>query len=108
MHCLSHHPGLPYPGMNGTHNALIARVDDVLGNITAAWRVYLTLDGQKLDCANPKLGIGPAGGGAVRIGGSASKIGVCEGIETGLAAWSLIGRKHPVWATLSSIRLGRI
>lgn len=102
MHCLSHHSGLPYPGMKGTHNAVLCRVDDVLGQITSAWRIYITPDGKKLDCENPKLGIGPAGGGAVRIGGLGPKIGIAEGVESALAAYSLIGRKHPVWAALST------
>lgn len=102
LHCLAYHDKLSYPGSRGTHGAVVCRVDDVIGNVTAAWRIYVTPDGKKLDVENPKLGIGPAGGGAVRIGGFATKIGIAEGVESALAAYSLIGRRHPVWAALST------
>lgn len=92
---------LRYP--NGkAYPALVCRVDDVAGDLCAIWRIFLRDDGRKADVPNAKLGLGPAGGGAVRIGGVAPKIGIAEGVESALGAWSLIGHKHPVWAALST------
>lgn len=83
---------------------LVGRVQDLAGDTTAVWRIYLDpLTGGKAPVDNPKLGFGPASGGAVRIGGKGSgKIGVAEGLETALAAWLLVGCCFPVWATLST------
>jgi putative DNA primase/helicase len=95
------HRSLPYP--NGKrYPALVARVDDMAGNLTAIWRIFLCEDGRKADVENAKLGLGPAGGGAVRIGGIDEKIGVAEGVETALAAWHLVNKTFPVWAALST------
>lgn len=93
---------LPYPQKQGLHPALVCRVDDMSGDLCAVWRIFLRGDGRKMDVENPKLGLGPAGGGAVRIGGVGRKIGLCEGVESALGAWNLIGRKYPVWAALST------
>lgn len=99
---LRFHPALPYPGKTRTFPALICRVDDVAGDLTAVWRIFLRNDGRKADVDNAKLGLGPAGGGAVRIGGIGKKIGIAEGVESALGAWNLIGRRYPVWAALST------
>lgn len=96
------HPALPYPGKPKPYPALICRVDDMGGELCAIWRIYLRADGRKADVENAKLGLGPAGGGAVRIGGAGPRIGLAEGIESALGAWNLIGRKYPVWAALST------
>jgi putative DNA primase/helicase len=104
---LRFHPSLPYPE-RGSHPALVARVDDVGGEFTAIWRVYLTADGRKLDVEFPKLGLGPAGGGAVRLGGLGPHIGLCEGIETafGVMMLNALGNlNYPIWATLSTAGL---
>ena len=99
---LRHHPSLYYP--NGKrYPALVCRVDDVDGEFTAIWRTYLSPDGAgKADVPNAKLGLGPAGGGAVRIGGVGPRIGIAEGLESALGGWNLIGRAYPVWAALST------
>jgi putative DNA primase/helicase len=95
------HPSLLYP--NGkNYPALVARVDDMVGEVTAVWRIFLRADGRKADVDNAKLGIGPAAGGAVRIGGVGKRIGVAEGVETALAAWHLMDKRFPVWAALST------
>lgn len=95
------HRSLPYP--NGKrYPALVARVDDLAGNLAAVWRIFLRDDGRKADVPDAKLGLGPAGGGAVRIGGMGRKIGVAEGVETALAAWHLVDKAFPVWAALST------
>jgi hypothetical protein len=60
------------------------------------------MTGERLMFDNAKLGLGPAGGGAVRLGGIGKKIGLAEGVESALGAWNLIGRRYPVWAALST------
>lgn len=99
---LRFHPILPYPDKDKTYPALVCRVDDVAGEFTALWRIYLREDGRKADVPNPKLGLGPARGGAVRIGGIGSKIAIAEGVESALGYWLLTGRKHPAWSGLST------
>lgn len=103
--CLGFHNGLIYEldtGL-GSFPALIARVDDVGGDLIAIWREYLSHDGRgKAPVPNPKLGLGPAAGGAVRIGGVGRKIGVAEGLLTALAVWTMLQYKFPVWPTLST------
>ncbi|HWL06746.1 MAG TPA: CHC2 zinc finger domain-containing protein [Xanthobacteraceae bacterium] len=82
---------------------LVCKVLDLEGEFAAIWRIYLSADGRsKADVPNPKLGLGPASGGAVRIGGGGDHIGIAEGVETALGAWCLIGRRYPVWAALST------
>lgn len=82
--------------------ALVARVQGMDGATVAVWRIFLGPDGGKAPVDKPKVGFGPAKGGAVRIGGVAGVIGGGEGLETALAAWSLEGYRHPVWAMLST------
>lgn len=99
---LGFHPSLKYPD-KGKMPALVCRVDNMLGEFTGIWRIYLRADGSgKADVPNAKLGLGPCGGGSVRIGGDGLRIGIAEGLESALGYWSLIGRKYPCWATLST------
>lgn len=99
---LGFHPALLYPGRSRMP-ALVCRVDDAWGAITGIWRIYLRADGRgKAEVENAKLGLGPCGGGAVRIGGEGPKIGLAEGLESALGAWCLTGRRYPVWAALST------
>lgn len=93
---LRHPVGLSFP-------ALVCRVDDLAGSGCAVWRVFLNPEtANKADVENAKLGLGPAGGGAVRIGGVGPKIGVAEGVETALAAWTLEHYRFPIWSALST------
>lgn len=98
---LRFHHALPYPG-KGLFPALVCRVDDVAGDLAAIWRIYLRSDGRKADVLEAKLGLGPAGGGAVRLFGTGKTIAVAEGVETALGYWMLTCGKHPVWASLST------
>lgn len=102
--CLMFHPALNYPG-KGKMPALIARVDDVSGQMTGIWREFIRSDGRKADVEFQKLGLGPVAGGAVRLGGMGERIGCAEGVRTALGAWALIGFKYPVWSCLSTAGL---
>lgn len=102
--CLMFHPALNYPG-KGKMPALVARVDDVSGQMTGIWREFIRADGRKADVEFQKLGLGPVAGGAVRLGGMGERIGAAEGVRTALGAWSLIGFKYPVWSCLSTAGL---
>ncbi len=99
--CLAFHPALQYPG-NGKMPALVARVDDVAGELTGIWREFIRADGRKADVELQKLGLGPVAGGAVRIGGMGRHIGAAEGVRTALGVWSLIDYRYPVWPCLST------
>ncbi len=88
--------------MPGLHPCLVARVVDVEGKGIAIWRIYLAPDGLgKIKGGDAKLGLGPSEGGAVRLGGIAETIGLCEGIETARAI-RLLGVSYPVWPALST------
>lgn len=102
--CLMFHPALNYPG-KGKMPALVARVDDVSGQMTGIWREFIRADGRKADVEFQKLGLGPVAGGAVRLGGMGERIGCAEGVRTALGAWALIGFKYPVWSCLSTAGL---
>lgn len=83
--------------------ALIARVDAVDGVMTGIWREYTSANGLKpAPIALAKLGLGPASGGAVRIGGECTKIGTAEGLKTSLAIWTIENYRFPIWAALST------
>ncbi|MFG1417195.1 hypothetical protein V5F38_05200 [Xanthobacter sp. V0B-10] len=82
---------------------LVARVQDMMGATIAVWRIFLDPStAGKAPVANPKVGFGPAKGGAVRIGGLAEMIGGGEGLESTLGAWSLERFRFPIWSTLST------
>lgn len=96
------HPSLRYPD-HGNFPAVVARVQDAWGGTVAIWRVFLANDApKKADVPDAKLGLGPAAGGAVRIGGDAEDIGGAEGIESALGAYFLEDARRPVWAFLST------
>lgn len=105
---LRFHPKLevdPEKPRGDTWPAIVARVSDVNGKGVAIWRIYLARDGKgKMpvrDGMSAKLGYGPSAGGAVRLGGMAKTIGICEGVETSLAIRRL-GTPYPVWPALST------
>lgn len=100
---LRFHPGLPFNG--GRHPALICGVQSKDRKLVAVWRIFLTPEGKGLagdDGRKVKLGLGPAGGGAVRLGPVGETVLVCEGVETGFGVGCLSGWKHPVWPLLST------
>lgn len=101
---LRFHSALPYPG-KGKLPAMVCRVDDVGSELTAIWRIYLRADGRKADVPEAKLGLGPAGGGAVRLFGTEKMIAIAEGVETALGYWMLTCGRSPCWAALSTAGL---
>lgn len=84
--------------------ALIARVQEAFGDTVACWQIFLDPEAPKKNdlVDEAKVGLGPAGGGAVRIGGIGPHIGAAEGLESALAAWELESYRYPVWSMLST------
>ena len=103
---LRFHGGLSYelePFERPVFPCLVARVDDIGGDLCGVWRVYLDPEtGRKAKVEKPKLGLGATKGGGVRLGGSGPHIGMAEGIETALAVSWITGHRFPVWAGLST------
>lgn len=89
-------------GAREYHPAVVCRVDDSAGQLTAIWRIFIKPDGSgKADLSPNKMGFGPAGGGAVRLWPSRDGVvAVCEGVETALGVHMMTGL--PVWPLLST------
>ena len=94
--------------------ALIAIVRDHAGTIVAIHRTYLHVDETsntvtKADVAKPRMMLGKVAGGAVRLAeiGADGVLGLCEGIETGLAVMTACPGLA-VWATLSTTNLEQV
>lgn len=97
------HRGLMING--DRHPAMICGVQNKDRKLVAVWRIFLKPDGSPLigeDGRKVKLGLGPAGGGAVRLGPAMEEISVCEGVETGFGVGCLTAWKRSVWPLLST------
>lgn len=103
---LRFHPSLDYePDRDaGRFPAIVCKVVDAFGDLMAVWQIFLKRDKpEKADLSpSPKIGRGPATGGAIRIGGDAAEIDGAEGAETALGAWFLDGHRRPVWSFMST------
>ncbi|HZF43663.1 MAG TPA: toprim domain-containing protein [Sphingomonadaceae bacterium] len=86
--------------------ALIAAVRDASG-LVAVHRTFLerTHDGRDWR-AGAKCALAPLGRGAVRLGGTAARIGLAEGVESALSAMALF--QLPCWATLGTERFRHV
>ena len=98
---------LPYDPDGPLHPVMVAKVVGPDGYGVNLHRTYLTPDGKKLDVEKPrKMMPGPIPvSSAVRLGAADETLGICEGIETGLAVQRLFS--VPVWATLGDSTLER-
>ena len=107
---LRFHPRLPYSSPDGTtkpgtfYPALVCKVTDMLDEFTAVWRIFLhPTKPQKAPVGKAaKMGLGQAGGGAIRLGGIGPIIGVAEGVESALGAFLYSSEKYPVWSAMST------
>ncbi len=103
------HPDLANFGTRAGYPAMVALVRNLAGEVVAVHRTYLQEDGEavrKADIPKPRMVLGRSGGGTVRLAppGPHGVLGLCEGIETGLAAM-LACPGLPVWAALSTAGL---
>lgn len=101
---LRYHPRTPHgpSPLTQYRPALIAAVRDETG-LVAVHRTFIDPRGRGLaSLADPRCGLGRFGKGAVRLGGTAPRLGLAEGIETALSASVLFG--VPCWATLGTER----
>lgn len=106
---LRYHSGLEYHDETGNkshHPALISRMTDKNGIVTAVHRTYLTNQGQKANVGQPKkMTSGATNGAVVQIAPATAVLGIAEGVETALAASELFSL--PVWATIGAENLAR-
>jgi hypothetical protein len=101
---LRYHPRTPHGARPLTcfRPAMIAAVRDESA-VVAVHRTFLDARrGALAPIDEPRCGLGRFGSGAVRLGGTASRLGLAEGIETALSASALFGL--PCWATLGTER----
>ena len=93
---LKHGPtGLWFPTM-------VAAVQAPDRRLAGIHRTFLRPDGaSKANISHPKMSLGRIRGGAVRLGEIGPRIGICEGIETGLAVRQA-EPSLPVWVGLSA------
>jgi hypothetical protein len=106
------HPDLTNFETKAGYLAMVGLVRDVAGEVIALHRTYLQQDGEairKADVPKPRMMLGKTGGGAVRLApiGAHGVLGLCEGIETGLAVMAACPGL-PVWAALSTSGLEQV
>ena len=97
---LRFHPNLRHP--TGAYApAMVAAVRNADGDVTGLHRTWLREDGAgKANLSPAKAMLGICRGGAVRLADMDDKVGVSEGIETGLSVQQATGL--PVWSALST------
>jgi DNA primase len=80
--------------------AMLARVDDINGELVAVHRTWLRADGSgKAALQEPKWSLGPIGGAAVRLAPAGPVLAVAEGIENALTA---IAAGYAAWSGVSA------
>ncbi|MBI2717221.1 MAG: toprim domain-containing protein [Rhizobiales bacterium] len=107
---LHFHPDLTHWDSKMGFPALVGIVRNGQDDIIALQRIYLGPDGTaKAPVPSPKKMLGKVSGGAVRLGaiGADGRLGLCEGIETGLAVMTACPGL-PVWAALSTSHLEQV
>ena len=111
---LAHHDLTHWETKSG-YPAMIGVVRDVAGEVVALHRTYLQVDADapgtvtKAAVSKPRMMLGKVAGGAVRLApiNPGAALGLCEGIETGLAAMTSCPGLA-VWATLSATNLEQV
>jgi len=106
------HPDLTHWETKTGYPAMLGQVRACDGAVIGLHRTYLASDNEavtKAPIAKPKMMLGRVAGGTVRLAaiGADGVLGLCEGIETGLAAMTACAGL-PVWATLSTSGLEQI
>ena len=111
---LKYHPDLTHWETKTGIPALVGIVRDHTGAAVAVHRTYLQGDDQsdavtKAAVSKPRMMLGKVAGGAVRLAeiGADGVLGLCEGIETGLAVMTACP-DLAVWATLSAGNLEQV
>ena len=88
--------------------ALIAAVQGPDGRVAGVHRLFLRADGRgNAPVTQNKMMLGRIAGGAVRLAPAGPRLGIAEGIETGLSAQELYPGL-PVWAVLSVSNMGAV
>lgn len=101
--CFRFHPNARYDKQT-SFPAIMAPVTMHDGTFKGIQRIFCRYDGQgKADVASPKKSLGDLVGASVHLAPAENTLGLCEGIETGLAAMTLSG--EPIWACLSTAGL---
>jgi putative DNA primase/helicase len=111
---LAHHD-LTHWEMKAGYPAVIGVVRNPAGEAVAVHRTYLQVDPADPDkvtkaaVPKPRMMLGKVAGGAVRLApiDPGAALGLCEGIETGLAVMTSCPGL-PVWATLSATNLEQV
>jgi hypothetical protein len=100
------HPDLTHYETRTGFPAMIGLIRNMAGEVVALHRTYLAEQPDKVTkaaIAKPRMMIGKTAGGTVRLGAITAQglLGLCEGIETGLAVMRACPTL-PVWAALST------
>jgi putative DNA primase/helicase len=108
------HPDLTHWETRTGILALVSIVRDLAGETVAIHRTYLQVDDQSEDVdkamvSKPRMMLGKVAGGSVRLAGIGDDgvLGLCEGVETGLAVMTACP-DLPVWAALSTTNLEQV
>ncbi len=115
VHDLLAHPDLTHWESKRGYPAMVGVVRNLAGEPVALHRTYLEVDADepskvtKALVAKPRMMLGKVAGGAVRLAeiNPDAALGLCEGIESGLAVMTACARL-PVWATLSTVGLEQV
>lgn len=86
----------------GEYHAVLMRITDNNGEHICTQVIYLDGNGKKAAITPNKKFFGIAKGGSIRLGESATEIGVAEGIDTSLAVHEATNKMLTVFATLSA------
>jgi phage/plasmid primase-like uncharacterized protein len=106
---LRFHPACPHPSGRRLPAMVAAVRVPTTGALLAVHRTYLRPDGSGKAAAEPaRATLGPAAGGAVKLGGPLpdAPLVIAEGIETALSAGLLLGA--PAWAAVSAGNMARL